>query len=320
MESRPKGSVKLSLQLNRFFGMACSFASILDNIEVEEVEGEVVESSAEQRAAELEVSLSMRRGVLQGMGPSRLAERLHVLSASQLSASCAKHNCSTDGVSMAAALTGFVFNVSPDGMELQQESNGCFRSECGRAALGEAISVAKQHAPPPAAKGRNASRKRTDRKGPPQQPQQQEPCHSTCHRDLEVCRRSNAAQTPSRSRIGGTRGKGTRLIVKPSRNIPAAALARVCQEIMADMGYHNFRFSSSALDCLQAVAEAWLSSCFASAQIFATHARRSTIMLKDLQLWKRVHDESWANEGLLLEREESLAGTVSKRAKTNSIH
>jgi histone H3 len=53
----------------------------------------------------------------------------------------------------------------------------------------------------------------------------------------------------------------------------------------------DLRFESNALLALQEAAEAWLVGLFADANLCAIHAKRVTIMPKDLQLARRLRGD-----------------------------
>ncbi len=76
--------------------------------------------------------------------------------------------------------------------------------------------------------------------------------------------------------------KSTDLLI---RKIPFARLVR---EIAQNQGFHDFRFQSTALLALQEAAEAYLGCLFEAANQCAIHAKRVTIMPKDLALAKRI--------------------------------
>ncbi|KAL1420770.1 hypothetical protein MTO96_023811 [Rhipicephalus appendiculatus] len=78
--------------------------------------------------------------------------------------------------------------------------------------------------------------------------------------------------------------KSTELLV---RKLPFQRLVR---EISQDMQL-NLRFQNSALLALQEATEAYVVSLFEDSNLCAIHARRVTIMPKDIQLAKRIRSE-----------------------------
>ena len=75
--------------------------------------------------------------------------------------------------------------------------------------------------------------------------------------------------------------KSTELLI---RKIPFQRLVReVSQEIRADL-----RFQSTALLALQEAAEDYLVKMFDQVNVCALHARRVTIQVKDIVLWRRI--------------------------------
>ena len=71
------------------------------------------------------------------------------------------------------------------------------------------------------------------------------------------------------------------------RKLPFQRLVReIAQEFKADL-----RFQSSAVLALQEAAEAYLVGLFEDTNLCAIHAKRVTIMTKDLQLARRIRGE-----------------------------
>jgi histone H3 len=72
--------------------------------------------------------------------------------------------------------------------------------------------------------------------------------------------------------------------------MPRLPFQRLVREIMR--GFNSeLRISSTALLAMQEAAECYLSGLFDDAQQCAIHAKRVTLMLKDLQLAKRIRGE-----------------------------
>lgn len=65
-------------------------------------------------------------------------------------------------------------------------------------------------------------------------------------------------------------------------SIPRMAFKRLCKEVFQEFG--NYRLKPEALDALQMISEEYLVELFDYARLCATHAKRVTIMPKDLQL------------------------------------
>jgi histone H3 len=71
------------------------------------------------------------------------------------------------------------------------------------------------------------------------------------------------------------------------RKLPFQRLVReIAQNLKNDL-----RFQSTALEALQEAAEAYLVELFANTLLCAIHAKRVTIMPKDLQLARRIRGE-----------------------------
>ena len=72
------------------------------------------------------------------------------------------------------------------------------------------------------------------------------------------------------------------------RKLPFQRLVReITQDYKTDL-----RFQSAAILCLQEAAEAYLVRLFDDANLCAIHARRVTIMPKDIQLARRIRGEN----------------------------
>ena len=78
--------------------------------------------------------------------------------------------------------------------------------------------------------------------------------------------------------------KSTALLI---RKLPFQRLVReIAQDFKTDL-----RFQSAAILCLQEAAEAYLVGLFEDGNLCAIHARRVTIMPKDIQLARRIRGE-----------------------------
>jgi len=80
--------------------------------------------------------------------------------------------------------------------------------------------------------------------------------------------------------------KSTELLI---RKKPFAKLVR---EIAQDFKPEGVRFQSHAILALQEAGEAYLTSLFEDVNLCAIHARRVTIMPKDIQLARRIRGET----------------------------
>ena len=71
------------------------------------------------------------------------------------------------------------------------------------------------------------------------------------------------------------------------RKLPFQRLVReIAQDFKTDL-----RFQAAAMLCLQEAAEAYLVRLFEDTNLCAIHAKRVTIMPRDLQLARRIHGE-----------------------------
>lgn len=78
--------------------------------------------------------------------------------------------------------------------------------------------------------------------------------------------------------------KSTELLI---RKLPFQRLVReIAQECKADL-----RFQSTAIAALQEAAEAYLVSLFEDINLCAIHSKRVTIMIRDIQLARRIRGE-----------------------------
>ena len=80
--------------------------------------------------------------------------------------------------------------------------------------------------------------------------------------------------------------KSTELLI---RKIPFQRLVR---EIVHKMKGKDYKFQSTALLALQEASEQFLVNMFDQCNDIAIHGKRTTLMVKDIQLWKRIHDFS----------------------------
>ena len=79
--------------------------------------------------------------------------------------------------------------------------------------------------------------------------------------------------------------KSTELLI---RKLPFSRLVR---EIAQEVGKIDMHFQGSAIICLQEAAEAFLVSLLEDANLCAIHAKRVTIMPKDIQLARHIQGE-----------------------------
>ena len=80
--------------------------------------------------------------------------------------------------------------------------------------------------------------------------------------------------------------KSTELLI---RKIPFQRLVR---EVVYQMNKKDYRIQSTALLGLQEASEDFLVRMFDQCNQIAIHGKRTTLMVKDIQLWKRLHDFS----------------------------
>ncbi|EER17446.1 Histone H3, putative [Perkinsus marinus ATCC 50983] len=73
--------------------------------------------------------------------------------------------------------------------------------------------------------------------------------------------------------------------------VPKAPFARVVREIQLLFAGEEWRWSREALIALQTAAEAYLVGLFEDAMLVAIHAKRVTLMAKDIRLVRRIRGD-----------------------------
>lgn len=74
--------------------------------------------------------------------------------------------------------------------------------------------------------------------------------------------------------------------------IPRVHFSRVIRDVATSVtGGETLRWASEGLEAIQEAAEAYLVGLFEDAQLCAVHAKRVTIMLKDIMLARRIRGE-----------------------------
>ncbi|KAG9510509.1 hypothetical protein GZH46_00944, partial [Fragariocoptes setiger] len=74
--------------------------------------------------------------------------------------------------------------------------------------------------------------------------------------------------------------------------IPRACFQRLVREIMRDVSGEEYRFQTAALQALQEAAEAFLVRLFEDTNLCCIHAKRVTIMPRDIQLAQRIRGDN----------------------------
>jgi histone H3 len=82
--------------------------------------------------------------------------------------------------------------------------------------------------------------------------------------------------------------KNTDLLIK---RLPFQRLVREISRDYGSQAHNGMRWQSTALAALQEAAEAYLVGLFEDANLCAIHAKRVTIMPKDMQLARRIRGE-----------------------------
>ena len=79
--------------------------------------------------------------------------------------------------------------------------------------------------------------------------------------------------------------KSTELLIRK------APFQRLVRQVMNDMFGDNFRIQTSALEALQEAVEAYIVGFFEDTNLCAIHAKRITIMPRDMKLARRLRGE-----------------------------
>ncbi len=72
------------------------------------------------------------------------------------------------------------------------------------------------------------------------------------------------------------------------RLIPRATFSRMVREVCSDILECNVRWTSLGLEALQCSAEAYMVGLFEDSYLCSLHAKRVTLMSKDMQLARRI--------------------------------
>ncbi|ONM17638.1 Histone H3.2 [Zea mays] len=109
-------------------------------------------------------------------------------------------------------------------------------------------------------------------------------------RTKQTARKSTGGKAPRKqlaTKAARKSAPATGGVKKPHRFRPGTvALREIAQDFKTDL-----RFQSSAVAALQEAAEAYLVGLFEDTNLCAIHAKRVTIMPKDIQLARRIRGE-----------------------------
>ncbi|XP_003390471.1 PREDICTED: histone H3.3-like [Amphimedon queenslandica] len=73
--------------------------------------------------------------------------------------------------------------------------------------------------------------------------------------------------------------------------IPRLPFCRLCSEVLRGFNRsHDMRWQKAALDCLQEAAEAYLVSIMNDSNLLAHHAKRVTLMPRDIRLLRLIRE------------------------------
>jgi histone H3/H4 len=73
--------------------------------------------------------------------------------------------------------------------------------------------------------------------------------------------------------------------------IRKAPFSRLVRQVQNEFNHLEMRFTSKAIHAIQEAAEKYLVSLFEDANLCAIHARRVTLMVKDIQLTRRIRGQ-----------------------------
>jgi len=79
-------------------------------------------------------------------------------------------------------------------------------------------------------------------------------------------------------------------VIGDSMLLPRAPFQRLVRSIVSDMD-HELRFQSHALVALQEATEAYIVGVFEDTNLCAIHAKRQTVMKKDMELARRIRGD-----------------------------
>ena len=118
---------------------------------------------------------------------------------------------------------------------------------------------------------------------------------ATARKDQAKAKKSAAAPTPRKKRRFRPGTKALREIRNFQKTtnllIPRLPFSRLVREIALNATTQDMRFKSSALMALQEACEAYLVQLFEDCVLCSIHARRVTIMPKDMSLARRIRGE-----------------------------
>jgi histone H3 len=111
-------------------------------------------------------------------------------------------------------------------------------------------------------------------------------------KSLAAKRASTAVKKPHRFRPGTVALREIRRYQKSTEPLIAKLpFQRLVREIAQDYGRSEWRFQMSAIAALQEASEAYMVGLFEDTNLCAIHAKRVTIMPKDIQLARRIRGE-----------------------------
>merc|ERR1712100_427618 len=108
-------------------------------------------------------------------------------------------------------------------------------------------------------------------------------------RTKQTARKSTGGKAPRKhvASKGAKKAAASGGVKKPHRYRPGTvALREIAQDYKSDL-----RFQSSAVAALQEASESYLVGLFEDTNLCAIHAKRVTIMTKDIQLARRIRGE-----------------------------
>ena len=86
--------------------------------------------------------------------------------------------------------------------------------------------------------------------------------------------------------------------------IPLLPFSRLVRDILADIvgelihfhGASSYRVTKGFLECLQAASEEYMTSFFADLNFLARHAKRVTVMCRDIAMLKQLKNQAYPDE------------------------
>jgi histone H3 len=84
--------------------------------------------------------------------------------------------------------------------------------------------------------------------------------------------------------------------------IPRLPFSLLVRYVFQYLKYGQYRIQESALQAIQAASEDYLVGLFEDCNLLAIHAKRTTLMIKDMQLARRIRGETFYIKNTICEK------------------